>query len=87
MVQCQSTVPDLPLLFPLAVAAKVYGYRKVREHSMKTLETVSLELPVITMRTRALWIDVPSVAARTVKAQGLDFTAAMHAAHHVLLNW
>jgi len=54
---------------------------------MDTFEVVDVQLPVVNLRTRALWIDVPLAARQEAEALGLDFTASMHGAHHVLLNW
>ncbi|EGD78620.1 hypothetical protein PTSG_01598 [Salpingoeca rosetta] len=68
------------------VSVSVYGYHKIRERTLEFFETVPLVLDPWEYKSRGCWIDIhPSVKYRLL-AEGLDVTASIHAANHVIKN-
>ena len=62
------------------------AYHKIWQGTGRVFDTVSLNLPDVTYKTRAAWIRVPDAARRECEESGLDFRAGVHAATHAMIN-
>jgi len=68
------------------VTEQVTGYDVVRAGSREVLERVDLDLPVLTLRTVAVWYAIPPA---TLVAAGVDLArgpGALHAAEHAAIS-
>ena len=62
------------------------AYHKIWQGTGRVFDTVSLNLPDVTYKTRAAWIRVPDAARRECEESGVDFRAGVHAATHAMIN-
>ncbi|KAI9173164.1 ATP-dependent 3'-5' DNA helicase [Blastocladiella emersonii ATCC 22665] len=67
------------------VTTQVFGYHKIDTSTRRILETVELTTPAMVRPTRAMYMDVPAAAVRSMGGPDLAY-AAIHALNHALLN-
>lgn len=80
-----STCEDVPVRFAdVTVSKQITGFER-RDRSGETLARESLDLPEVTLRTRAIYFTVPSDVEQSMREQG-DFPGGIHAAEHGMIS-
>ncbi|WP_135830446.1 DEAD/DEAH box helicase [Halorussus halobius] len=76
---------DVPVRFAdVTVRKQITGFER-RDPSGETLGRESLDLPEVSLRTKALYFTVPDDLEAAMRAQG-DFAGGIHAAEHGLIS-
>ncbi len=68
------------------VTQQVTGYRKIRQRTDEDIGQHSLQMPKFTLRTEALWLEMPVLFVPAVEAHGCDFAGGIHALEHAMIG-
>lgn len=69
----------------VTITSRVWGYYKVDRRG-NILDMVEVDAAPLVRTTQGLWIDVPWALVQTIAAQGINASAAIHAAEHAILS-
>ena len=67
------------------VTAQVTGYRRHEQFTGTVQGEESLELPLQSYETQALWFGLPGSLPREIASQGLDLAGGIHAVEHAII--
>ncbi len=67
------------------VVTRVYAYQKRGLRGRRLLETVELDLPPMTLKTRALWYVLPQPRLAALGLDALRLAGGLHAAEHAAI--
>ncbi|CCE63237.1 hypothetical protein TPHA_0E01420 [Tetrapisispora phaffii CBS 4417] len=77
---------DVPVYFgKFLVTIVVFGYFKVDKYN-RIMDSVETYNPPINIRSKGLWIDLPSRALDLCEAKNLNIAGAIHAAEHAIMG-
>jgi DEAD/DEAH box helicase domain-containing protein len=80
-----STREDVPVRFAdVTMRKQITGFER-RDRSGETLARESLDLPEVSLRTKALYFTVPDDVEEEMRDRG-DFTGGIHAAEHGMIS-
>lgn len=67
------------------VVTQVYAYQRRGLRGRHLLETIELDLPPVTLNTRALWYVLPGRRIATLKLDGISLAGGLHAVEHAAI--
>ncbi|MFP4655816.1 MAG: DEAD/DEAH box helicase [Methanohalobium sp.] len=67
------------------VEEQVTGYKKFQHFTDEDLGEYSLDMPITTLETESLWIELPSRFKELVQSYNLDFDGGIHAIEHSMI--
>ncbi|WP_276301139.1 DEAD/DEAH box helicase [Halorussus lipolyticus] len=80
-----STREDVPVRFAdVTMRKQITGFER-RDRSGETLGRETLDMPEISLRTKALYFTVPDDVEQTMRSRG-DFNGGIHAAEHGMIS-
>jgi DEAD/DEAH box helicase domain-containing protein len=86
-IQKERTIFGCQLCFgTLKVSQQVTGYQKKNNGSNTLVATFSLDLPVQTMETEGIWLDIPTDVVRSLEEKKHHFMGGLHALEHVMIS-
>ncbi len=68
------------------VTDRVIGYRKIQTQSNDVMSVHSLEMPLVSLQTMALWLKLPDSLQELVGEHKLDFAGGIHAIEHAMIS-
>jgi DEAD/DEAH box helicase domain-containing protein len=89
IVSTEATRPLGPATVHLGdveVVQRVVGYQRKRSSTREVIETVELDLPPRTLRTRACWYTVPVRALLAAGLEPVQILSTVHASEHALIG-
>lgn len=77
---------DIPVFFgKIQTTIIVFGYFKVNR-KLEILEAVEVKNPPVILKSKGLWLDVPSAAIKAIQEKKLSPAGGIHAAQHAIMN-
>lgn len=77
---------DIPVFFgKIQTTIIVFGYFKVNR-KLEILEAVEVKNPPVIMKSKGLWLDIPSSAIKAIQEKKLSPAGGIHAAQHAIMN-
>ncbi|KAF2271282.1 DEAD/DEAH box helicase-like protein [Westerdykella ornata] len=70
---------------PIQIQQVVFGFFKV-DKRRRIIDAVEVDNPPIILRSKGMWLDVPTSALELLKSRRLNIAAAIHAAEHAVLS-
>lgn len=82
-----STRDDVPVRFAdVTMRKQITGYERRDRRSGEALGREALDLPEITLDTRALYFTIPAAVEHALRGADGSFAGAIHAAEHALIS-
>lgn len=80
------TPSDIPVFFgKIQTTIIVFGYFKVNR-KLEILEAVEVNNPPVILKSKGLWLDVPTAAIKAIQEKNLNPAGGIHAAQHAIMN-
>ncbi|SGZ55232.1 CIC11C00000005657 [Sungouiella intermedia] len=77
---------DIPVFFgKIQTTIIVFGYFKV-SRKLEILEAVEVKNPPVILKSKGLWLDIPTSAIRAIQEKKLSPAGGIHAAQHAIMN-
>lgn len=82
----QEDPSDIPVFFgKIQTTIIVFGYFKVNR-KLEILEAVEVKNPPVILKSKGLWLDIPSAAIKAIQVKNLSPAGGIHAAQHAIMN-
>ncbi|OWB54613.1 hypothetical protein B5S28_g464 [[Candida] boidinii] len=77
---------DVPIYFgKIETTIVVFGFFKM-DRTNKILDAIEVHNPSVVIKSKGLWVDIPTKALELIKMKSLSAAAGIHAAQHAIMN-